>query len=169
MIKQKFNTKRIIILAMLVALASILDNWPSINSTFIQISFNFIPIVISGMLFGPAATAIVAALSDILGVMIRGQVPNMAFTVIAAGIGACYGFFLSKTGSSRQTVLLCQLLVTVIGHIILNTVGIYIFYNKGAFGSLPLRIVKNVMFYPIEVMVITQMLKYRTSFERFVK
>jgi len=40
--------------------------------------------------------------------------------------------------------------------------------GKGFFAILPLRVVKNMLFFPVEVFVLTKLAQYRKSFEKFI-
>ena len=64
MFKQKFTTRTLTTLAMLIAIEVILSRFLSINAWNIKIGFGFVPVVIAAILYGPLAGGIVGALSD---------------------------------------------------------------------------------------------------------
>ena len=65
--------------------------------------------------------------------------------------------------------MLCQLLVTALGHLLFNTLLLVPIVGKGFFAILPLRVVKNLLFFPVEVFILLKMTQYRPAFERLVK
>ena len=76
---------------------------------------------------------------------------------------------LCRKEPKRSHIILGQAAIDILLHIGLNTVLLYFFYSKGAFGALPLRILKNVIFFPVEVFLIVLMAKYRNQFVRMTK
>ena len=56
------KTKKIILAAMLLSMLLVLSRFFSIKSTFIVISFSFIPIMLAGIYLGPKLSTIIAGL-----------------------------------------------------------------------------------------------------------
>lgn len=87
------KTRRLVYLAFFVALSIVLSRFLSINVPFggvagIRIGFGGLPIIFSGMAFGPLAGAAVGAISDLLGYIINPQGAYMPhFTISAALTG----------------------------------------------------------------------------------
>jgi ECF transporter S component (folate family) len=109
-------------------------------------------------------------LGDVLGAALFPVGPlDIRFTLIAALKGAIYGLFLHKAEISRYRIIAAQLLVTLVAHLLLNTMVISSIIGKGFVALLPLRIVKNFLFFPVELLVLMKMAEYRKSFERLAK
>lgn len=140
-----------------------------IEIPFVNISLNFIPLALTGMLFGPAAGALVGFLGNELSALLRGFAFNPLWSLVPAGAGLIYGLFLYNKEATRRRIMVAQALISLILHLGLNTLLLYIFYNKGAFGSLPLRVVKNVLLFPLEVFIIYYIAQYRTVFQRQIQ
>lgn len=163
--------KRLILISLFIALSVVLERLLGYNDKILSISFSFLPIAASGMMFGPWFGAVTAAFADLLGALLfpSGDV-NLGFTLIAAISGWIYGYFLSKSDASKRTTLvLCQFLITFFCHLVFNTTLISLIIGKGFFALLPLRVVKNLLFYPIEVAALSKLVDYRPVFEKMLK
>lgn len=96
----RLTTKGTVYLAFFVALGVILTRFASIRLTVmgiesIRIGLGGFPLIFAGLLFGPAAGAIVGALTDIIGYILSpmgGYMPH--FTLTAALTGALPALFL---------------------------------------------------------------------------
>lgn len=162
--------KPLLTVALCVALSVILERFLGYNDRVISISFSYLPVALSGMLFGPLAGSVTCAAADFLGAFLFPSGPlNLWFTLIAALKGALYGVFLHRAGASRHQAYLAQLLVTLIAHLALNTLVLAHLTGRGFLALLPLRLFKNVLFYPIEVFTLFKMSEYRPLFERLLK
>ena len=83
------------ICAMLVAMEIVLNRFLSINTAGWKIGFAFIPPMVAAMLYGPAMSACIYALSDVLGALLFPIGPyHPGFTASAALMGIVCGVFL---------------------------------------------------------------------------
>lgn len=65
---KKFNTRTLSLLSVLIAVSIILSRLLGFYLTpSLRVSFEYFPIILSGMLFGPIAGAVVGGLADFLG------------------------------------------------------------------------------------------------------
>ena len=97
MFKQKFTTRTLTTLAMLIAIEVILSRFLSINAWNIKIGFGFVPVLIAAILYGPLAGGLVGALSDFIGAVlfpIGTYFPG--FTLTSFLMGFVFGLFLYK-------------------------------------------------------------------------
>ena len=79
-----FSTRRLVIMAVLIAIQIVLARYLSIQaSETLRISFETVPLALAGMWLGPVGGAIVALVSDILGTIIHGY--GVWFPPIALG------------------------------------------------------------------------------------
>ncbi|MGI6725185.1 MAG: folate family ECF transporter S component [Christensenellales bacterium] len=162
--------KKTMVMALMVALSIVLERFLGYNDRVLSVSFSYLPIALTGMLFGPIPAAAVSGLADALGALMFPSGPfDIRFTLIALVKGALYGVFLYGVQGNRYRIILAQVLVTLIAHLTLNTLVISTIIGKGFFVILPLRLVKNLLFLPIEVLTLIKMYDYRTAFERMVK
>ncbi len=127
---QKFNTKTLVLMAMLTALEIVLSRFLSISAWNTKIGFAFVPVVLAALLLGPLYAAIVAALADFLGAIlfpVGAYFPG--FTLTAFLMGLVYGLFLyRKQGFWRilAAVALHQLILSLL----LNTLWISVLYGS---------------------------------------
>lgn len=97
----KINTKRMVQVAMLIAVEIVLSRFLSIPTPITKISFAFLPVAIIAMLYGPVYAGIAAALADFIGAMLFPTAPFFAgFTLTAFLTGVIYGLFLHKQPDS---------------------------------------------------------------------
>ena len=93
--------------AMLVALEIVLNRFCSINTAGLKIGFSFIPPMLAAMLYGPATSALVYALSDFLGALLFPIGPyHPGFTVCAAGMGLMLG--LKTVRPASEVIAACM-------------------------------------------------------------
>ena len=150
--------KRLLVLSLLVALSVIVERFLGYNDRIINVSFGYLPVALAAMLFGPVPGAIVGASADFLG-----------FTLIAALMGFVYGYFLFNQGVGRGRIIFSQALVTLLCHLTLNTLVISTIIGQGFWALLPLRVVKNLLFFPVEVFTLIKLSEYRSAFDRLAK
>ena len=117
-----------------ISLTVIMSYILAIHTTFIHLTFGFIPTAIFAILYGPVAAGIMAA--------------------IACFIGYIYGYFLYKKNVTWKRLLLPEALITVFVHLGLNTLWLTLFYGKAASAILTGRIVKNLICFPLEIFLI---------------
>lgn len=162
--------KKLVILSLLTAISIILERLLGYNDKLISVSFSYLPVALAGMLFGPIPGAIVCAGADFLGALLFPVGPlDLRFTLIAAVKGGLYGLLLHQAKPSRTHAIIAQVLVTLIAHLTLNTLVISTIVGKGFFALLPLRLVKNVLFFPVELITLMKIIEYKTSFERLAR
>jgi ECF transporter S component (folate family) len=149
------KTRMLVTVALLIALEIILTRFLSIKTPIVRISFGFIPIAFSAILFGPVAGGITGALADLLGFFIFPQGTFFpGFTLSAFISGTCYGFFLHKKPDSFVRVLLSVLVIALVVDLGLNTLWLS-FITNTAWGPLLItRIIKVVLMYPVQVLLI---------------
>jgi ECF transporter S component (folate family) len=117
---------------------------PVIQTDAARVSFGFIPLSLSSMLFGPVIGGIGGAVSDLLGMVIAPKGPYFpGFTLNAFLSGAIYGVFLYKKPKSFVRIALAVLCVSVFVNLGLNTYWLTILTGKGYLVLLPARLVQN--------------------------
>lgn len=162
--------KKLLIMALLTAISVILERFLGYNDKLLSISIAFLPVAVAAMLYGVIPGALVSALADFLGALLFPSGPlDLRFTLIMAVKGAIYGFFLHKENPSRYMIVLAQLLVVLVCHLTLNTLVISTIIGKGFFALLPLRALKNLLMFPLEVFLLIKLVEYRSTFERLAR
>ena len=105
--KNKFSTKMLAVMSILVALEVIIARFGTIRPTqSIKISLDFIPIVAAAVLYGPVPAVIISILADVLGAFLFPVGPYFpGFTLTAALTGLLYGLLLHRSQSLPRVAL----------------------------------------------------------------
>jgi ECF transporter S component (folate family) len=160
------KTRVLVFMSMLIALNVLLTHVvPVIQTDFLRISFGFIPLSLSSMLFGPLIGGIGGALSDLIGMVIAPKGAYFpGFTLDAFLSGAIYGIFLYKKPKSLARVILAVVCVSVFVNLALNTYWLTILTGKGYLALLPSRIIKNVVSSLIQIVIIPLVWRFVGSY-----
>ena len=162
--------KKLVIIALLVALSVVLERLLGYNGRVLSVSFGYLPIALAGMLLGPVPGALAGALGDTLGALLFPAGPiNPLFILVAAVQGALYGLFLHNPAFSRWRLIVCQLIITVVLHIVVNTFILVPIVGKSFLALMPARALKNALFFPVEVFTLIKMQEYRGAMEGLIK
>lgn len=150
--KEFKSTRNLVICGLMAALAVVLGTFASIDiGPYIRIGFSGIPNRIVEFLFGPIVGSIFGGALDILKFIIK---PTgtffFGFTFDAMLAGFLYGMFFYKKPISIPRILLAEFVVKLIVNCFFNTLWISILYGKGFFVILPLRLLKNLIMWPID-------------------
>ena len=121
----------------------------------IRISFGYLALSSAGALLGPAVAPINGALADLIGHFIRPTGPYFpGFTVTGLVSGLIYGLMLYRRDVSLKRLLATKLLIDVICNLLLNTLWLNMLYGKAFFALLPARALKNLLQYPVDVLLL---------------
>lgn len=150
---------------LLVAISVVLTFFKLALTQTLQVSFAFLPIAGGGMLFGPVVGGVIGAVSDVAGFVIRPSGPFFpGFTISAIVTGTIYGLLLYRRPVTVKRVVMVSVLNTVLVNWLLNTVWLTLMYGNGFIVLLGARIIKNLIMFPIDTVLLYSLLKL---FERF--
>ncbi len=177
---QKFSTRMLVTLSVLVALQVILTRFCSFNAWNVRIGLGFTALVVAAIFYGPVAAATVGGLGDLIGSIAFPTGPYFpGFTLTQVLMGLVLGFALYRkytgaaaesgvspdTGSSAlySGTQLSQLLRVVIAVLInqcvfsllLNTMWISLVYGSSFTGLLATRALQAVVTAPIQIIIIS--------------
>lgn len=151
-VQEMSMTRKLTYMAMFVAITCVLSRFVSINTTFIKITFSFLPIALAAMLFGPLYGGVVAGVEDLIGATLF---PKGAFfpgfTLSAILVGVVYGIVLYKKPKTIKRFTVANLIIAIVINCLLNTWWLVILYDKGFMAIIGMRIVKALVMVPIEV------------------
>lgn len=151
----KFKLSTIPVVAFLMALEIILTRFLSINTPILRIGFGFVPVALTGIIYGPWWAAAAYASGDIIGGILFPTGPYFpGFTLTAFLTGMTFGLFLHNKPVTWKTVLPASLIICLGFNMILDTLWLYIIMGQGVWGMLPARILKPFIMVPIHVIVI---------------
>lgn len=164
-IQSKYTTKTLVLFALMIALSIILERFLGINTPFFKLHLGYLPVAATGMLFGVGPGIFVGTLTDILGNLDNLSLPFIPLAAIEAGLFSAflYPVKAEKKEMVRQAVF-AQLSVTLIVHMGLNTLLLYVLFNS----FLPMRFVMSLITFPVRVFTLYLLLKYRKPFEAYL-
>ena len=141
--------------AMLAALNVILHQLTVIISLTQQISFAFITVGISGMLYGPMLTGMIGIATDILKYIVK---PNggffPGFTLSEFVLGFIYGLFLYKKEVTLARVFCAQLTATLVIDLTLTSLWLSMMYGQAFIVLVGARLVKNIVMLPVKTAIL---------------
>ena len=124
-----------------------------------RITFENLPIILTGIVFGPVAGGVVGGASDIISYLMSGQAYplNITVTVGAAMTGVCSGivarYIVKKRGNFQ--IILSGAAAHIICSMIIKTAGLYHIYGILVLWRIPLYLVIA----PIEILLLCLLLK----------
>ena len=147
-------------IAMLLALQIILGAATLQLDSSIQITFDYLPLCVTAMFFGPVPAMLSGALSDLLSFLIRPTGAfNPGFMLSSALGGLIYSLCFYQKNFDRPWKLLlaaglARFAVATVCNICLNSLWLILMYGDGAWAWIPGRVIKNVIEYPISVVLL---------------
>lgn len=129
--KQKINVHMITAMGLLIALMVVLSRLLAFETQLLKISFDFVPQIVMGMLFGPLWTGIGSVLADTIGMMIFARAAFFpGFTLNAFITGLIYGYFFYQKPVTWKNSFLCALVNTIVVSLILTPIWLAIMYDQ---------------------------------------
>lgn len=118
--------------AVFVAISIVCGKYLAINAgPFLRFSFENLPVILSGIMFGPVIGAIVGGTADLIGALIvYGGDMNIFITLGAMSIGLTSGLiwkFLPKLPNAVK-LLLATFIAHLIGSVIIKSLGLAAYY-----------------------------------------
>ena len=140
--------------AMLIS-ASIVLGYYTINIGGIaKVGFSSSPATLAAFLFGPVVAGAFGAVADVVKYIMK---PDGAFfigfTLNAILTGFIRGSILYKKKLDIRRVIISELIVTILCNLIINTYFISILQGKSYMLILPVRVTKNLISLPVNVIV----------------
>ena len=150
----KKQLHRLCACAMLVALEIVLNRFCSINTAGLKIGFSFVPPMLAAMLYGPAASALVYALSDFLGAILFPIGPyHPGFTICAAGMGLMLGLMLYRKHITFLHILLPVVVNCIVLGLVVNTFWVSQLYgSKTYWGWFLYRLSEYAVLVPVQIL-----------------
>lgn len=151
----KISTKHIVMIGLLTAISIILTRFASVMiGLVIRLSFGEIPVMLSGILFGPVVGAFTGVVADLVGFTLNSHGaawPHPGMTVSWALIGALPVLVLRwQRRVSNFTYLHLAIAVgitEVIAAVTLNTLWISQILNQGFWVLLPMRALARLLLF----------------------
>lgn len=159
------NLKIMITAALFAAISIICGKFLAINlGDTIRLSIENLPIILSGILFGPTVAAFTGLIADVVGCILRGYAINPILTAAAVFIGfssgLIYGF--TKNWNINLRIAIILLFCHTIGSVLIKTVGLCIWFNYPFFITLIGRILNYIIVASIEFIALKVLLKNKS-------
>lgn len=143
------SIKSLTLAAMLTAMSVVIGifckSFLNFGNGLFRITFENLPIITSGILFGPFIGAAVGAATDLISYLLSPQVypPNLIVTAGAACVGFVSGivsrFIIKKHGSFQ--IIVSTVSAHIIGSMIIKSIGLYKFYGWAILWRIPIYVV----------------------------
>ncbi len=148
------QVKKIAMIGMLLAVQVIAGQYLAIRLPVVNISFIFLPLAITGMLFGPLWGGVSGLLGDILVALQGpyGYYPPMGITAFFSGL--IYGLFLYEKAPTVKRIAACVITRTVLCSLLLQTVFLTFLSGKGFLALLPARLLQAAITAPVQILCI---------------
>lgn len=130
--------------AMSVIIGMFCKNYMNFANGLFRVTFENLPIILSGILFGPITGAAVGAASDVISYLLTPQAYpiNLVVTLGAATVGFVSGFvakvIIKKSGYAQ--IIISGAAAHLIGSLIIKSAGLYQFYGWAIMWRIPLYI-----------------------------
>lgn len=173
-----FKTKTLVRAGFLTALSIVFTRFLSVMipiSGFpaIRVSFGSIPIVISGLFFGPAIGGLTGAAADLVGVLINPMGtyhPGFTLSSILDGVipGLMAMSFRKRPKAGRyfsfRRILAVEFILSLINSTILNTLWLSQLYGTAYMVLLPARLLNAAAKLPIHTVIVFTVIRYLSRF-----
>lgn len=163
------NVKTVTTAAMLVAMSVVIGIFCKTFFNFgmglFRITFENLPIIVSGILYGPVVGGLVGVASDIVSYLMSGQAYPLnlivSFGAMMVGVisGAVSHYVVKKQGTAQ--VILSASAAHLVGSMIIKPIGLYQFYGLMVLWRIPLYLIIA----PLEILLLCFLFK-RESFRR---
>ena len=170
------NVKVLTTAAMLGALSVVIGifckNFLNFGNGLFRVTFENFPIILSGILFGPAVGAAVGIVSDMVSYFLSTQsfaispIVTLGAALVGAVSGIVSNYIIKKRGTLR--VVISTLAAHVVGSLIVKTFGIYAYYSM-TYGMLLLyRIPTYVAIVAVESFFLCLIFKHK-AFTKYTR
>ncbi len=169
------NTRTLVYAGFLTAISIVLTRFlavmvPLAGLPTLRLSFGEIPLMISGLLFGPIVGGISGLAADLIGVMINLQGPSIhpGFTlssILWGLIPGLYGIYLKTRTKEANPFSIRNVTIIVSICIILISLGLNTYWLSNLFGKgfmvlLPGRALSAIVNIPLQSFMITTLIKH---------
>ena len=158
------DTKMLVFAALMIALRVAMKLIAIPLAPNLKINTAFLANALGAMVFGPVVAAVSALVSDVLGVLISGDVyfPPFALTEIAGSM--IFALFLYRTKVTPTRVILSRFTICLFVNVFLQTPIMMLYYQVMMGGAsyvltVP-QIIKNLFMFPIESVILTIFLAF---------
>ena len=163
--------KKMTLAAMLVAMSVVIGifckSLLNFGGGLFRVTFENLPIILSGILFGPIFGGVAGLASDMISYLLSAQIypPNLIVTLGAITVGVVSGLvakLMVKVRGTKQ-VIFSGSLAHLVGSMIIKPIGLFQFYGWAVLFRIPLYLVIA----PIEMFLLCLLFK-NGGFKRLI-
>lgn len=165
------KTRDIAVLSLLIAMYVLLNSLTINLSATLRISFAFAPMAVSCWLFGFWPNVLFAFAADFLGFLVHPDgvyMPFFALILLLKVVIYTY-FFYGKDKISVLSIVLALFFADLLGNVLLNPLLLMVLYKMPYWVLLTSRLLKNLICWPIESLVLWILFRFCTSHLRLFK
>ena len=162
--------KKIIISALLLAAAIVINRFLSVNTSIVSIGFTFVPLMLAGIILGWKYSLVIAALTDLIGALLFPFGSYfVGYTISSALTGLVYGLLLYRKDEFVVDkkfmihLIIAILIVCIFINGGLNTLWLVITSKKAFLAILPTRVIKQLLMIPIMFVTMVSLTKLLTK------
>jgi ECF transporter S component (folate family) len=149
--------------AMSVVIGIICKNYLNFGAGLFRVTFENLPIIISGIVLGPVVGAMIGGASDLISYLLSAQAypPNLIVTLGAAVVGLISGIvsrYIIRENGYKQ-IIVSGAFAHFVGSIIIKSAGLFTFYKWSVLWRIPLYLFAIV---PVEIIIICLLYKNRS-------
>ena len=158
------NTKMLVFAALIIALRVALKTLVKIPlAPNLDITPAFLANALGAMVYGPVVGALGAIISDVLGVMLKGDTYFLPYVLTEIAGSVIFALFFYRQKITPTRVILSRFTICLCVNILLQTPIDILFqivmYGKSSYALTLPRIFKNLFMFPIESVVLTVFLR----------
>ena len=163
------NTKKIVIVAMLVAFDVIFSRLLAFNVLIAKVGLGFAATAVCAMLYGPVWAGVCAALADLVGALLF---PTGAyfpgFTATAAMTGVIYGLFLYKSRPNLKRCFLASLTNSLAVTLVINSLMIHFVFGPELVPLIATRSAETLIMLALQTVVMTAIASSDTLYNKII-
>ena len=146
--------------AVLSAVHLVLNQFTIPVSQLLEVGFDFLAVAAIGYLCGPWVAGLSGIVTDLLGYILRPNGPYFpGWTLSAILVGVLYGLWLYRRPIKLWRVVLCKLNMVLLFNFLLTPLWLHITYGQSFVVLSSLRLVKNVIKFQLDILLLMLVLK----------
>ena len=158
---QNKQTRRIVIMALLIAVIILCSNVFSIESSVFKISFTYLPLALLGAFFSPLWAALGNTIADTVGMWLLPKSSFfLGFTLNAALVGFIYSICLHNKTKSWKNIIIASLLINFGVNLVLTSTWLHMMYQTPLLALMATRFWMECINFIIQVITLKLMFKY---------
>ena len=159
------HLQRLVFASFLAALSIVFGKYLAIRGgDIMRFSFENLPLLLSGMLLGPAIGTMTAIVADLVGCVLVGYSINPLVTLGGAAIGLLGGVLYRWLSKSSLAIRVAVSVISshVVGSVLIKTWGLAAFYDMPFYALLLWRLLNYVIVGAVECVVVYYVMSNKT-------